>query len=226
MPLVRVLVAALAAVSLHCAAAPFAMQVGDVRLALVVPGGFSDSLPTGSPRLQELAESFTAASNRILVFALTDADMRRFNTGDAPELKQYLLVVTTRSLEQERLSPQAFDRYVRDGLRSVGPAIEGDFAKAMEARPAGEPVLIAELLREPDAASVLRAVRIPPPQQGLFSFSKPSQYILSSTSVVLLRGKALTLTVTSGYESKADQDWVRDTTLRWIEELRRLNVSR
>ena len=202
------------------------MQVGDVRLALVVPGGFTDSLPTGSPRLLELAESFTAASNRILVFALTDADMRRFNTGDAPELKQYLLVVTTRSLEQERLSPQAFDRYVRDGLRSVGPAIEGDFAKAMEARPAGEPVLMAELLREPDAASVLRAVRVPQPQQGLFSFSKPSQYILSSTSVVLLRGKALTLTVTSGYESKADQDWVRDTTLRWIEELRRLNVSR
>ena len=69
-----------------------------MRFGLDVPGGFTDSTPTGSPRLIELAESFTSASNRILVFALSDADMRRFNAGDAPELRQYLLFVTPRAL--------------------------------------------------------------------------------------------------------------------------------
>ena len=222
---VRLLLAALAAVSLKCVAAPFAMQVGDVRLALDVPGGFADALPAGSPRMQELAESFTAASNRVLVFALSDADMRRFNAGDAPELKQYLLIVTPRASEQERMSLPAFERYVADGLRTLGAPIEGDFTKVMEDRPAGEPTLIAELRRDPDAVSVLRAVRLPP-SQGVLSWFKPSQYVLSSTSVVLLRGKPLTLTVTAGYESKADVEWLRATTLRWIDELRRLNVSR
>ena len=221
----RVLLAALAAVSLQCAAAPFALQVGDVRLALDLPPGFADAMPTGSPRLQELAESFTSASNRVLVFALSDGDMRRFNTGDPPELRQYLLVVTPRALEQDRMSPQAFDGTVREALRAAGTPIEGDFTKVLEDRPPGEPALIAELLRDRNAASVLRAVRLPPPE-GLFGFTKPSQYVVSSTSVVLLRGKALTLTVTSGYETRADLEWLRGVTLRWIDELRRLNASR
>ena len=184
-------------------------------------------MPTGSPRLQELAESFTPASSRILIFALSDTDMRRFNAGDPPELRQYLLVVTPRALEQQRMTIAAFDTYVRDGLRSLGSApVDGDVLKLLEARPAGESTLLAELRREPDAISVLRGVRLPAADTGFFSFSKPSQYVLSSTTLVLLRGKALNLTVTTGYESKADVEWIRSTTLRWIDELRRLNVSR
>src|SRR5262245_20245451 len=201
MPPVRALVSLLAAFSLHCAAAPFALQVGDVRLAFDLPAGFADALPTGSPRVQDLAESFTAASNRVLVFALSDADMRRFNSGDAPELKQYLLVVTPKALEQERMSLQAFERYVRDGLRSIGTPIEGDFTKTMENRLPGEPALIAELARNPEAVSVMRAVRLPPPE-GLFSYFKPSQYVLTSSSVHLLRGKPIHLNLTTGYESR------------------------
>ena len=227
LPLIRALVAALTVVSLQCAAAPFALQVGDVRLGFDLPPGFADSLPTGSPRLQDLAESLTPATNRILIFALSDGDMRRFNSGDAPELKQYLMVVTPKAQEQERMSLQAFDRYVRDGLRGMGAPIEGDLAKALEARPPGELTLVAELLREADAASVLRAMRVPPPPaESLFSARKPSQYVLTSSSLVLLRGKTLTLTVTSAYETKADVEALRSLTLRWIDDLRRLNVSR
>src|SRR5262245_15307827 len=227
MPPVRALAALLAAVSLQCAAAPFALQVGDVRLGFDVPPGFADSIPTGSPRILDLAESLTPATNRILVFALTDGDMRRFNSGDAPELRQYLLVVIPKSLEQERMAPATFERYVGDGRRAMGTPIEGDFAKVLEARQPGDLALIADVLREPDVMSVIRALRLPPPQsEGLFSKAKPSQYVLSSTTVILLRGKALTLTLTSGYEGKGDVDWLRATTLRWIEDLRRLNVSR
>lgn len=208
-------------------AAPFGLQVGDTRLAFDVPAGFTDSTPTGSPRLSELAESFTAASNRILVFALTDADMRRFNAGDAPDLRQYLLVVTPRSLEYQRTSVGDFDAYVREGLRSLGnPPPEGDFAKYLETRPPGEATYLADLRREPEVVAVLRGVRLPQAETGFFSFSKPSQYVLSSTTLLLLRGKSLQLTVVTGYEGKADVEWIRVTTLRWIDGLRRLNVSR
>jgi len=208
-------------------AAPFGLQVGDVRLGFEVPAGFTDSLPTGSPRLVDLAESLTPATNRILVFALSDGDMRRFNSGDAPELKQYLLVVTPKSLEQERMPAAAFERYVGEGRRAMGTPIEGEFNKVLDARPPGELVLLAELLRDPDAMAVMRGLRLPPAESGgLFSSPKPSQYVLSSTTVILLRGKPLTLNVTTGYERKSDVEWLRATTLRWIEDLRRLNVSR
>jgi len=138
-------------------------------------------------------------------------------------LKYYLLAVTPRALEQDRMSLQAFERYVRDGLRGLGKPIKGDFTKVLETRPMGEAVVIAELLTDPDAAAVLRAIRIPPPE-GLFSYFKPSQYVLSSSAVILLRGKALTLSLTSGYESKADIDAMRTVMLRWIDDLRRLNA--
>lgn len=227
MPLVRAFAALLAVFSLQCAATPFGLQVGDVRLAFDIPAGFTDSLPTGSPRLIDLAESLTPATNRILVFALSDGDMRRFNSGDAPELKQYLLVVTPKSLEYERLSTSAFDSYVAEGRRGMGTLVEGDFAKVLEARPPRELVLIEELPRTPDTMAVIRAQRLPPEQSGgLFSTAKPSQYVISSTIVVLLRGKPLTISLLSGYEGKADLEWLRTTTRRWIEDLRRLNVSR
>jgi hypothetical protein len=216
-----------ASVSLQSAAAPFALQVGDVRMGFDLPPGFADTGFTGSPRLQELSESLTSASNRVIVFALTDADLRRFTGGDTPELRQYLLAVTPRALEHQRVTPSEFDAYVREGLRSLGTAPAGDdFQKVLEARPHGELALLAELRREPEAVAVLRGVRVPPPDSGFFSFAKPSSYVLSTTSLVLLRGKALTLTVVTGYESKADVEWIRFTTLRWIDELRRLNASR
>jgi hypothetical protein len=161
------------------------------------------------------------------VFALSDGDMRRFNSGDAPELKQYILVATPKALEYERMSGEAFSRYVSEGRSAMGKPVEGDFTKALEARRPGELTLLAELPRDPDVMSVIRGLRLPPAESGgLFSSAKPSQFVLSSTSVILLRGKPLTLTLTSGYESKSDLEWLRATTLRWIEELRRLNVSR
>src|SRR5262245_31315565 len=227
MPLVRAIAGLLAAFSLQCAAAPFGLQIGDVRIGFDLPPGFADSLPTGSPRLQELAESFTPAPNRILIFALTDADMRRFSTGDVPELRQYLLVVTPRALEFERMSASAFESYVNQGLRSLGnlPG-DGDYLKILEERPPGESILLAELRREADAVAVLRGLRLKGVEGGLFTSAKPSQYVLSTTSVVLLRGKPIHLTVATGYESKSDVEWIRVTTLRWIDELRRLNASR
>src|SRR5438270_750279 len=87
---VRALAFLLSAFSGALLAAPFAVQLGDTKLVLDTPPGFADVQATGSPRLLELAEQLTAASNKILIFALEDADVRRFNVGDSPELRRYV----------------------------------------------------------------------------------------------------------------------------------------
>src|SRR5437764_679613 len=101
-------------------AAPFAVQLGDTRLGFDAPPGFSDTSFTGSPRLQELAEALTSASNRILLFAISDADLRRFTQGDTPDLRRYMLAVTPKGLERERVTPAAFKVYVSDSLVELG----------------------------------------------------------------------------------------------------------
>ena len=104
MPPMRMFAACLAVLSaalpLTCAAAPFAINVGDARIVLDAPAGYADTTFTGSPRLQELAESLTPASNRVLMFAISDGDLRRFTVGDPPDFRRYMIVVTPNGMER------------------------------------------------------------------------------------------------------------------------------
>lgn len=216
----RALIAALMTfLSLQTAAAPFAVQVGEAKIGLDAPPGFADTGFTGSPRLQELGEALTSASNRILLFAISDADLRRFMVGDPLELRRYMVVVTPRGLERERVSDSAFKAFVNEALQALGqPPGTADYPKYLDSRPAGAVSLLAELKNEPDAVSVLQGTRT----KGAGFFER-SKYLLSTTSLMLLRGKALNLSVYTHYQDPADLEWIRLTTARWIEELKRLN---
>ena len=207
---------------MNCAfAAPFAVQVGDARIALDAPPGFSDTQFTGSPRLIELAESMTPAANRILLFALEDADLRRFMVGDSVELRRSVLAVTPRAMERERLTPAAFKAFAGESLRdeTATRAAADDLAGYLDTLPQGRANPIAALRTEPEVVSVLLGTRMVPPRPDA-----PTRYLVSSHTLMLLRGKALDLSVFSRYESAADLDWVRTATARWIDELQRLNA--
>ncbi len=202
-------------------AAPFAVQVGEARIGMDAPPGFADTGFTGSPRLQELAESLTSASNRILLFAISDLDLRKFMVGDPPELRRYMLAVTPKSLEREHVTRAMFEQLVGDALRAAGSTAppEKPASEHLDSQPAGKPYLLAELRREPEIVSLLQGTRLPP--QGRFD-EKPL-YLLTTTTLMLLRGKSLNLTVYSAYEGQADVEWMRSITARWIGELQRLN---
>jgi hypothetical protein len=201
--------------------APFAVHVGDARVALDSPPGFSDTMFTGSPRLQELAESLTSASNRILLFALTDADLRRFTLGDPIEGRRYMVAVTPRGMERERITTATFAAFVSEALHELGqpPAPGTDFRQHLDRKRPGTPALLAELRRDPDVVSVLQGARLP----LIEGRDQPPQYMLSTTTLILLRGKALSLTVHSAWDGPADVEWIRVITGRWIDDLQRLN---
>lgn len=212
---------AAALVSNAVGAAPFAVQLGDTRLGLDTPPGFSDVQGTGSPRLLELAEALTSASNRILVFALEDGDVRRFTVGDAPLLRRYVIGVTPKGLETTRVTLAAFDTLVADSLRELGrPAPAGSELRAyIDSQPRGRPVLLSELRKDKNVVSVLQGARVPDAPRS----KEPPRYVLSTTTLMLVRGKALNLALYSAYESEADLEWTRATTERWIEQIEQLN---
>jgi hypothetical protein len=196
--------------------------MGDTRVALDAPPGFSDVQATGSPRLLELAEALTSASNRILLFALEDIDVRRFTVGDTPELRRYCLVVTPKQMEMARVPPAAFRQLVTDSLRDVGaPAPAGGDVRAHLDKAGGRPALIAELRHDPDVETILQGARMPDAPRG--SGKEPAKYLVSSTTLLLVRGRALNLSLYAVYDTPADLDWIRTATQRWIEEVQRLN---
>ena len=202
-------------------AAPFVVQVGDSRLALDAPPGFSDVQATGSPRLLELGEALTSASNKILLFALEDSDVRRFTVGDSPELRRYAIIFTSRELQTARVTMAAFRAMVADATRDLGSAPDPklELRKYLDAEPRG-PKFVAELRKDQDVMSIMQGARLPDPPR---SKSEP-RYLLSSRTLLLIRGKVLNLALYTSQNSQEDVDWLRAATLRWIEELQQLNL--
>jgi len=213
------------AFALDCAAAPFAVRLGQERIVLDTPAGFSDTMNLASPRLQDFAESVNTPSNRILLFALTDADMRRFSLGDKIEVNRFVMVATPRALEQQRVSQAQFADFVKLSLSTLGkPAQYTDLVAYLESQPIGRSSLLAELRRDPGAVSVVQAMRLEPvPGQKFYERSKP-QYLVYTVTLLHVRGKALQVSLFSLTENAGDIDWMRDTTARWADELQRLNA--
>jgi hypothetical protein len=198
-------------------AAPFAVQVGEVRVALDAPPGFTDSQFTGSPRLVDIAESLTTASNRILLFALEDEDLKRFMVGDPIALRRSVLAVTPRAMQDQSLSLGGFRTFAAASLPQ-GPAPGGNLIKYLDSKPHGLANPIGVLRSDPEVASVLVGTRLVPSRED-----EPPRYMVSSRTLLLLRGKALDLSVLSRYQGPEDLEWVRSATSLWVEELRKLN---
>ena len=213
----------LAVTSLDCAAVAFAVRIGLERVNLDTPPGFSDTTDLASPRLQDLAATLTSASNRVVIFALSDADVRKFTQGDPVEARRYAVVVTPKGLERQRVTADQFNTLVADALRDFGkPSTPPDLTKFLQKQPIGRVQLLEELRKETTIVSVLQGTRLPPLTGRAFQDNK-EQFMFFSTTIVLVAGKALQLGVYSLYDSPTDIEWVKGITLRWIEELLRLN---
>ncbi len=211
----------LAAFSSTLLAAPFAVQLGETKLALDTPPGFEDVQATGSPRLLERGEALTSASNKILLFALEDSDVRRFTVGDSPALRRYAIIFTPSDYQTARMNLAAFQELAADATRNLGPLPDPklELPQYLDAEPR-RAKLLAELRRDQDVVSIMQGARLPDPPKS----REPPRYLISSTTLMLIRGKALNLAMYTAYNSPADVQWLRSATLRWIEDLQQLNL--
>lgn len=218
------LAAVLSALPLAGTAAPFSVRLGIEKLVLDAPPGFADTTELASPRLAAVSESLTPASNKILVFALSDDDVRRFTLGDPVDIRRYMIAVTPRGLEHQRVSQELFSTHVGDSLQNLGPVLEvPDLVKFLEKEPIGKAYLLAELKREPGTVSVLQATRLPDRPATTFWGSPTPRYLCYTTTLFLVRGKILQIRVYSFYDSPFDIEWLKVMTQRWQDELMRLN---
>lgn len=206
-------------------AAPFGVQVGPDRLVLDTPAGFADTAAFGSPRLTEIAETLADASNRVLVFALSDADVRRFGAGDPLELRRYLLAVTPKVRERERMSLEQFGKLVDEIERNFDPAFASpeNYRIYLRGRPAGQSHLLAKLRREPQLISLLHGTMLPQAPRSFWKEEPPDAFKLTTTTLALIGGRAVYVSAFSAYDSPADVIWIRSISESWTEELRRLN---
>jgi hypothetical protein len=207
-------------------AVPFVVQLGADRLVLDTPAGFADTLGLGSPRLNELAESLAGPSVRVLSFAITDADLRRFMNGEPPEFKRYAVAGTAREFERLRATQEDFQKFVSDALRGLGeaPPAGSDLHKLLGAAPEGKPMLLEFLRRDASVASYIQGTRLANPKRAWNDWDvKPPVLVLVSTSLAMVRGRPVNLSITISLEDPADIEWLELNTRRWLEQVQRLN---
>jgi hypothetical protein len=218
--------ALLAALPAPAAAAPFPVRLGTERLVLDAPPGFADTTELASPRLQAVAETLLPATNRILIFALSDDDLRRFMLGDPLDARRYLIAATPKGMEHQRVSPEMFSIHVNESLAGLGaPVNPPELVAFLKQQPVGKAFVLNELKREPGVASILQCARLPDRPAAAFWASDTPRFLCYTTTLFLLRGKALRLGAYAIYENQAevDLDWLKAITQRWQDELLRLN---
>lgn len=205
-------------------AAPFSVQLGSDRVTLDTPPGFSETAAYGSPRLTEIAENLAEASSRVLAFALSDADARRFSVGDSLQLRNYLLAVTPRSKERERMDAAQYATLVEESGRNLGIPPQGvtDFKKYLEGRPPGQPHLLADFRRDAQVITLLYGTMIPQPQ-AWWAADKPPLFKISTLTLMNIGGHAVYLYAFSGYDTPGDVNWIKAISETWTEQLQRLN---
>ena len=136
---------------------------------------------------------------------------------------QALMIVSTpkelraRERERRRVRPAVGRAAARLAAapRRPTPTTRASSTTSRRARPA----LLAELARQSGLTSRAAGHAAAVPQEP----REAATYLLSTTTLLLVRGKALNLAVYAAYESPADVEWVRTVTARWIEDLKRLN---
>ena len=160
----------------------------------------------------------------MLLFGITDADMRRFTLGDQLDVRRFVMVATPRALELERVLPPQFATFVSESLSALGKPVQvTDLVKYLESQPIGRSSLLAELRREPGVVSVMQATRLAPLPGYRFYDPDKRQYLVFTVTLLLVRGKALQLSLFTLGETAQDLDWLRTATQRWVDELQRLN---
>ena len=92
---------------------------------------------------------------------------------------------------------QRFGELAGAGLRELGERAPAgrSFTEYFDRQPAGKPSVLSELRRDADVVSVLVGARVQPQSR-----SQKQQYAVSSTTLMLLRGKVLSLSVYGAYE--------------------------
>jgi hypothetical protein len=211
------------------AATSFDTFVGEKKLALPVPAGFTEP-SSEAPALRTLAARFIPPQMRLLAVYIADSDVAAVKEGREAALRRYFMVAVLRDTESEILEPEEFQE-VKTQLRGAGQAAydRAQVNAREQLKSAARDIGIESGL--PDFKLEIGRTQ----QLGFFDETKSSISMLDivpgsakggtlefnsqvgvATSVVLVEGKVVSLAAYSTLDSNEDYKWLRQQSASWI----------
>lgn len=204
-------------------------NVGAARLMLPVPAGHVEATLV-APGLRQVAERFLPASNRLLAYFVSEAEIRTLSAEPESGLNRYFMVQTLRSLEGRDLSADDFAegrRFIRAeytrllprAVASIQPHVDSVVRDLRETQaPDLGAVRIGELsglelfLDDEHAVGLLALTKVSVQAKGR-TVDKP----MVVASVTARVGRRLVYFYAySAYRDGDDLEWARRQSREWL----------
>jgi hypothetical protein len=208
-------------------------QVGDAKIMLVAPKGDFAQVTSAVPELARLGQEFTPPTNRLLAHFVRTPDLQPKTASRNVVFTRYFLVQTSLKGEPIAVDPDQFGRAKKifhgqqaEMLAKLDPpvaalvprvgklkAAELDGLKPGDFFPAG-------IFQDTDRALSFGTLSRLQYTEGKY---KAESLMLTVTTILLIKQKAIFLYTYTKFNGPADLAWAKSTALAWSNEILALN---
>lgn len=210
---------------------PELIRVGEKTIGIVPPDGYQE-MGSKIESVKKLGESITPSINRLLGFYFSAKDVKILEEGKKePDMDRYMLLQIHKTYEKENIPLITFQQEIIKGMRNQN-ALAGKKMKSMMDQQMDR---MSENFSKDYSLNLSMKVGVPRPMGVMYEFPEAigqasiiryevmidgvkEPYLMAvGTNIMLKDGKMLYLYVYSNYSSMADLEWVRTTSIGWVE---------
>ena len=209
-------------------AAPAVVTLNGQSVSLPAPYGFQE-VSNFSAETQALGKRLTPKINKLLTLYLPSAEVAKLNSGKSASWDRYLMIqieqqVTTTTMESDEfqriknlmeVQQQTLLNQIKIDITQVLDHLDQDNYHPIDI-PIGTSIPLGMFSESNSHLSMLSLNRYPAPDRGTY-------YVIASTNLIHMNANLFFAYVYSTYNSNSDMEWVKNTSIQWVDTLKSAN---
>ena len=211
-------------------AAPTVVTLNGQSISLPAPYGFQE-VSNFSAETQALGKRLTPKINKLLTLYLPSAEVAKFNSAKSASWDRYLMIqieqqITTTTMEsdefqriknQVEVQQQTLLNQIKIDITQLHDNLDQDNYLPIDI-PIGTSIPLGMFSESNSHLSMLSLNRYPAPDRGTY-------YVIASTNLVHMNANLFFAYVYSTYNSNLDMEWVKNTSIQWVDTLKSANPA-
>jgi hypothetical protein len=212
--------------------ASYEAKVGDQTIKLPIPPGYTEP-SSDMPAFRRMGEQLTAKTNRLMAFYVSLPDFRKAAVGGEPEMRQYFMVQTLRSMESARFDPTMLEvtkTMLKSQANSIFKTAETESQSTLDAYAKsigdgqgkiklGEVTSLGVFDERPESMTLLGLSKLQVVRDG----AQNEMTILFATNFLRLKDKVVYFYAYTRYNGKDDIEWAAESSKAWVTQALLMN---
>jgi hypothetical protein len=212
--------------------ASYDAMVGDQALKLPIPPGYTEP-SSDIPGFRQMGERLTAKTNRLMAFYVSLPDFRKAAVGGEPEMRQYFMVQTLRSMESTRFDPTMLEvtkTMLKSQASSIFKTAEAESQATLDSYAKsigdgqgkiklGEVTSLGVFDERPESMTLLGLSKLQVVREG----AQTEITILFATNFLRLKDRVVYFYAYTRYNGKDDIEWAAESSKAWVTQALLMN---